>query len=67
MSETPVNPFRIEKKNRLDKELTTDKKKKKKKKVMKESMDTIQNKTQKFTMKKSTEDTVTESLDRKQL
>ena len=33
--------------------------------MMTESMDTIQNKTQKSTIKKSTEDTETESLDKK--
>ena len=34
-------------------------------KILRESMDTIQNKTQKFTIKKSVEDTETESLVKK--
>ena len=34
-------------------------------KILRESMDTIQNKTQKFTIKKSVEDTETESLAKK--
>ena len=34
-------------------------------KILRESMDTIQNKTQKCTIKKSTEDTEIESLDKK--
>ena len=61
--EKSVTPFRIELKNRFDalkdKESTLENINK----IKKESMDTLQNKTQKSTIKKSTEDTENERLD----
>ena len=56
-------PFRIELKNRFDtlKEPSIEKMNT----ILRESMDTIQNKTQKSTIKKSIEDTETENLNKK--
>ena len=59
------SPFRIELKNRFDTLKDEEPSTEKMNTVVRQSMDTIQNKTQKSTIKKSIEDTEIESLDKK--
>ena len=65
VSEKLATSFRIELKNRFVSLKDEDPLIEKMNKIMRESMDTIQNKTQKSTIKKSVEDTEIESLDKK--
>ena len=60
-----TTPFRIELKNRFDTLKDEEASIEKMNKILRESMDTIQNKTQTSTIKKSIEDTEIESLDKK--
>ena len=60
-----TTPFRIELKNRFDTLKDEEPSIEKMNTVLRESMDTIQNQTQKSTIEKSTEDTEIENLDKK--
>ena len=60
-----VTPFRIELKNRYDSLKDEEPSIEKMNTVLREAMDTIQNQTQKYTTKKSIEDTEIENLDKK--
>ena len=65
MLEKLATPFRIELKNRFDTLKDEEPSVDKINKILRESMDTMQNKTQKSTIKKSIGDTEIESLDKK--
>ena len=62
-----VTPFRIELKNRFDTLKDEEPSIEKMNTILRDSMDTIQNKTQKSTVKKGIEDTEIESLDKKRI
>ena len=65
MLEKLATPFRIELKNRFDTLKDEEPSVEKMSKILRESMNTIQNKTQKSTTKKSIENTEIESLDKR--
>ena len=65
VSEKLVTPFRIELKNRFDTLKDEEPSIEKMNTVLRETMDTIQNQTQKSTTEKSIEDTEIENLDKK--
>ena len=65
MLEKLATPFRIKLKNRFDTLKDKEPSIEKINTILRESMDTIQNKTQKSTIKKSIEDTEIENLDEK--
>ena len=65
MLEKLASPFRIELKNRFDTLKDKEPSIEKMNTILRESMDTIQNKTQKSTVKKSIEDTEIKNLDKK--
>ena len=65
MLEKLATPFIIELKNRIDTLKDEEQCTEKMNTILRESMDTIQHKTQNYTIKKSIEDTEIETLDRK--
>ena len=65
MLEKLATPFRIELKNRFDTLKDEEPSIENMNTILRESMDTIQNKRQKSTIKKSIEDTEIENLDKK--